>query len=137
MSIQRLKEEWSEENTRKTQKLFQYGIGEESMTPEHSIDRLVSLIAEWHHKRNLIDGSDDKTQCLKLGSEFGELCDNIAKGRDIRDDLGDMMVVMINIMERNEITMLECLQQAYNDIKDRKGRMINGTFVKEQDLQVN
>jgi NTP pyrophosphatase (non-canonical NTP hydrolase) len=120
MNIQKLKEEWSEENTDKTS--------------EDSIHRLICLIGKWHHDRNLIDGSDDKTQCLKLGSEFGELCDNIAKGRDIRDDLGDMMVVMINIMNRNEITMLECLHKAYNDIKDRKGRMMNGTFVKEEDL---
>ena len=71
---------------------------------------------------------------LKLIQEMGELSDNVCKGRDIRDDLGDMLVVMINIMKRNNIGMEECLQVAYDDIKDRKGRMVDGIFVKEDDL---
>ena len=43
------------------------------------------------------------------------------------------MVVLINIMVRNKLTMTECLAQAYDDIKDRKGKMIDGIFVKEGD----
>lgn len=99
------------------------------------VDILVDLIAKWHQDRNLIDGSTDKDQYLKLIQEAGELSDNICKGRDIRDDIGDMMVVLINIMERNKLSMSECLQVAYDDIKDRKGRMVDGVFVKESDLQ--
>ena len=49
-----------------------------------------------------------------------------------RYDIGDMLVVLINIMERNKITMEECLAVAYMDIKDRKGKMIDGIFVKEE-----
>lgn len=94
----------------------------------------IEQITKWHHDRNLIEGSDDKTQFAKLISEAGELATSIAKGKDCRDDIGDMMVVLINIAERNGYTIEECLEQAYNDIKDRKGRMINGTFVKESDL---
>ena len=70
---------------------------------------------------------------LKLIQEMGELSDNICKGKDIRDDIGDMIVVLINIAERNNISITECLDQAYNDIKDRKGRMIDGIFIKEAD----
>ena len=95
--------------------------------------KLVELIEQWHEDRNLIDGSTDKDQVLKLIQEMGELSDNVCKGNDIRDDLGDMLVVMINIMKRNNITMEECLAVAYMDIKDRKGRMIDGIFVKEGD----
>ena len=69
----------------------------------------------------------------KLIQEIGELSDNICKGKDIKDDIGDMIVVLINIAERNEVTLTECLEQAYNDIKDRKGRMVDGIFVKEGD----
>jgi len=94
----------------------------------------VERIKIWHHERNLIDGSDDKTQFAKLISEAGELATSIAKGKDVRDDIGDMMVVLINIAERNNVSITECLEVAYNDIKDRKGRMIDGTFVKEADL---
>lgn len=106
------------------------------------MENLVRLVEQWHVDRNLIDGATDKDQVLKLIQEMGELSDNVCKGRDIRDDLGDMLVVMINIMKRNNILMEECLQVAYNDIKDRKGKMIDGIFVKqddiiEQGLQVN
>lgn len=93
----------------------------------------VERIKQWHYDRNLIEGSDDKTQFAKLIQEAGELSDNICKGKDIRDDIGDMMVVLINIAERNGLSLTECLEVAYNDIKDRKGRMVDGVFVKEAD----
>ncbi len=98
------------------------------------MEELVNKIAQWHHDRNLIDGSTDKDQYMKLIQEAGELSDNICKGRDISDDIGDMMVVLINIATRNNLTITECLAAAYDDIKDRKGRMIDGIFVKEADL---
>ncbi len=91
------------------------------------------LIAQWHRDRNLIDGSTDKDQYMKLIQEAGELSDSLCKAKDIRDDIGDMMVVLINIMVRNNLTINECLKVAYNDIKDRKGKMIDGVFVKEGD----
>ena len=72
-------------------------------------------------------------QVLKLIQELGELSDSVCKGNDVKDDLGDMMVVMLNIMEREGVSMEECLLTAYNDIKDRKGKMVDGIFVKEGD----
>ena len=97
------------------------------------MEELTNLIVQWHHDRNLIDGSSDKDQVLKLIQELGELSDSVCKGKDVKDDLGDMMVVMLNIMERQGVSMEECLSTAYNDIKDRKGRMVDGIFVKEGD----
>jgi NTP pyrophosphatase (non-canonical NTP hydrolase) len=94
---------------------------------------LIVNTVQWHHDRNLIDGADDKTQFAKLIQECGELSDNICKGKDIRDDIGDIMVVLINIAERNGVTLTECLSVAYDDIKDRRGRMVDGVFVKEAD----
>ncbi len=91
------------------------------------------LIAQWHRDRNLIEGSTDKDQYMKLIQEAGELSDSLCKGKDIRDDIGDIMVVLINIMVRNDLTMNECLEVAYGDIKDRKGKMVDGIFVKEGD----
>jgi hypothetical protein len=49
------------------------------------------------------------------------------------DDIGDMIVVLINIAERNNLTLKECLEKAWDDIKDRKGKMIDGIFIKEGD----
>ena len=98
------------------------------------MEELVKLIAQWHHDRNLIDGSTDKDQFAKLIQEAGELSTSICKGKDVKDDIGDMIVVLINIAERNGVTLRECLQVAYDDIKDRKGKMIDGVFVKSSDL---
>lgn len=94
---------------------------------------LVKETIRWHHDRNLIEGSSDKDQVLKLMQELGELSDSVCKEKDIKDDIGDMLVVMLNICERNGLSLFECLEVAYNDIKDRKGRMIDGIFVKEND----
>lgn len=94
----------------------------------------VNRIKQWHHDRNLIDGSDDKSQFAKLIQEAGELSDNICKGNDIKDDIGDMIVVLINIAERNDVSITECIKTAWEDIKDRKGMMRDGVFVKQDDL---
>ena len=95
---------------------------------------LTTLIIKWHQDRNLIDGSTDKDQTLKLAQEMGELSDSICKGESPIDDLGDMMVVMLNIMKRNNLTMEECLRHSYKEIMHRTGRMVDGVFVKEEDL---
>ena len=97
------------------------------------LEDLVESVEKWHVDRNLIDGSTDKDQGLKLIQEMGELSDNVCKGNDIRDDVGDMLVVLINILKRNNLTMENCLEVAWNDIKDRKGKMVDGIFVKEGD----
>ena len=97
---------------------------------------LIRQITDWHHDRNLIEGATDKDQYMKLIQECGELSDNICKGNDIKDDIGDIMVVLINIAERNNIRLSECLKVAYDDIKERKGRMVDGVFVKNADYRV-
>lgn len=99
-----------------------------------ALDELISLVSQWHHDRNLIEGSTDKDQVLKLMQELGELSDSVCKDNDVKDDLGDMLVVMINIAERQGVTLEQCLATAYDDIKHRKGKMIDGIFVKESDL---
>ena len=99
-----------------------------------NMDMLVESIARWHHDRNLIDGSTDQAQFVKLIEEAGELAGNISRSRDMTDDIGDMMVVLINIAERNGLSLKSCLSRAYSDIKDRTGRMVDGVFVKEADL---
>lgn len=90
-------------------------------------------IVQWHYDRNLIEGATDKDQMLKLVEEFGELANAIAKNDlvELKDAIGDINVVLINIAERNGFKLEECLDAAYDEIKDRKGRMVNGVFVKE------
>ena len=67
----------------------------------------------------------------KLIEEVTELVDSLSTGQSPIDDIGDIIVVLINIAERHKLSIDECLEHAYNDIKDRKGQMIDGIFVKE------
>lgn len=73
---------------------------------------------------------------LKLIEEFGELGEGMAKQNMplIIDSLGDMYVVMTILAMQMDIDIEKCIDIAYNEIKDRKGRMIDGVFVKESDL---
>jgi NTP pyrophosphatase (non-canonical NTP hydrolase) len=98
------------------------------------IEARIEQVKQWHIDRNLIDGATDKDQVCKLIQEVGELSDNVCKNKDVADDIGDIMVVLINIAERNGLSLEHCLDVAYDDIKDRKGRMVDGIFVKEGDL---
>lgn len=96
------------------------------------VNDVISDITQWHYDRNLIDGADDYGQLEKLDEEVSELSLSIVKGNSPIDDIGDIIVVIINIAERHGLTIEQCLEHAYNDIKDRKGKLVNGVFVKEQ-----
>ena len=107
---------------------------EDGDKPVSTLSYFIDNVVQWHHDRNLIDGSTDKDQTLKLLQELGELSDSVCKSKDIKDDIGDMLVVMLNITTRNGVSLSECLARAWDDIKDRKGKMVDGIFVKEADL---
>ena len=96
------------------------------------LNRLEQMVILWHRDRNLIEGSTDAAQHTKLVEEVKELETNILLSQPVVDDIGDCMVVLINIAERNGLSLFDCLSHAYNDIKDRKGKMVEGVFVKER-----
>ena len=96
--------------------------------------KIFNNIIQWANDRNIINGATSKDQCLKLIQEVGELSDSLCKGLSPIDDIGDCMVVLTIIAEQNDLTVNECLQHAYNDIKDRKGVMREGVFIKEGDI---
>jgi len=94
-------------------------------------------IRHWGKARNLIEGSTPEKQFVKLMEELGELAHGMAKGRiaEISDGIGDAVVVLTLLAEQHGLSIEECIEAAWNEIKDRKGRMINGIFVKEADLE--
>ena len=104
---------------------------------EEYIKHAIQQVVSWHLARNLVHGSTDKDQVLKLIQEVGELSDSICKEQSPIDDIGDIMVVLLNIAVRNNLSLTDCINHAYNDIKDRKGQMIDGIFVKEGDMDGN
>ncbi len=92
---------------------------------------LENKIVQWHKDRNLIEGSTDAAQFTKLLEEVDELRGNIEHSQPVIDDIGDIIVVLINIAERNKLSLWECMYHAYSEIKYRKGKMVDGVFVKE------
>lgn len=89
---------------------------------------------KWANDRKIIQNGNILAQGLKLVSEVGELADNLAKGRDTKDDIGDCIVVLNNLIQMQGYTLEQCLEQAWGDIKDRKGHMNeHGVFIKEGD----
>ena len=90
------------------------------------------LIREWADNRGLYKGGDTKTQYCKLIEEAGELGRAILKKdqEEFVDAIGDMVVVLTNLAHLGGTTIEECIDADYNEIKNRKGKMSNGTFVK-------
>ena len=91
------------------------------------------LIRDWAKERGLYDKGDTKTQTLKLLEEAGEICRAVLKNNhdDVVDGIGDCVVVLTNLAELQGVSIEECIAQAYNEIKNRKGKMYNGTFKKD------
>ncbi len=87
----------------------------------------------WADERGLYDKGDPKTQTLKLIEEAGEICRAVLKNNhdDVVDGIGDCVVVLTNLAELQGVSIEECIAQAYNEIKNRKGKMDNGTFKKD------
>jgi len=92
------------------------------------------LIREWAQERGIYDKGDVKTQYCKLGEEFGEVGKAIIKnnGAELIDGIGDMVVVLTNLAHLAGFTIEDCIDVAYNEIKNRKGKMENGSFIKEE-----
>ena len=108
------------------------GIRQEKCKPECEINQF-ELIREWAKERGLYDKGDSKTQTLKLIEEAGEICRAVLKNdrEAIIDGIGDCVVVLTNLAELNNMSIEECIRYAYDEIKDRTGKMDNGTFKKD------
>ena len=87
----------------------------------------------WAEDRGLYHKGDPKTQTLKLMEEAGEICRAVLKKDEeqIIDGIGDCVVVLTNLAHLAGTSIEECIDAAYNEIKDRKGKMSNGTFKKD------
>ena len=95
-------------------------------------------VIKWAKNKGILN-SDDKSimkQSLKLVSEVGELCDAIIKGNESEqiDAIGDIQVVLTILSYQLGYCEDECFKTAYNVIKNRTGKTINGVFIKESDL---
>ena len=89
-------------------------------------------IRNWAKERGIYDKGDPKTQYIKLQEECGELARAILKDNEPEfiDAIGDCVVVLTNLAALKGFEIETCINVAYNQIVNRKGKMENGTFVK-------
>ena len=96
-------------------------------------DTAFNRIRQWADERGLYEKGDAKTQYLKLMEEAGELGRALLKDNveEQIDAIGDMVVVLTNLSELIDVPIEECIESAYEVISQRTGKMVNGTFVKD------
>ena len=101
---------------------------------------LIAKINEWADERNLKQ-ADPKIQWMRIKEEVGEILDVLLKPTKftdpqiaLKDAIGDTLVKIIVLAHQLDLDVTECPSIAYDEIKNRKGKMVNGTFVKEDDL---
>ena len=102
--------------------------------PTYIKEIIFGLISDWAEVRGIYDKGDPKTQLIKLYEESGELSQALLKDNkeDIIDAIGDSIVVLTNLAHLVGTDIETCIQSAYDEISSRTGRMINGTFVKDE-----
>ncbi|GIP63345.1 hypothetical protein J32TS6_19000 [Virgibacillus pantothenticus] len=100
-----------------------------------NINALTTNIEGWAIDRGLDEAQPEK-QMLKLVEEVGELAQGLAKGNldQVIDSIGDVYVVLTILSMQMDLDIKDCIAAAYAEISDRKGKMINGVFIKQEDL---
>ena len=103
----------------------------------NTINQLVKQVEQWSINKNLHNGNSDR-QALKFYEEAGEVAAALSRNdkEALKDGIGDTVVTLIILAQQYGWSLEECLQYAYEEIKNRKGKTINGTFIKDKDLNV-
>ena len=101
-----------------------------------TFESLQDAIIQWGYERSIVSPKNTPKQFMKVTEELGELAEGINKDNQgqIKDSLGDILVTLIILSKDLDVDLLDCLRGAYDVIKDRTGKTVNGVFVKEEDL---
>ena len=97
-------------------------------------NELQALVIAWATQKGILDKGTPHAQCGKTFEEVEELETAILDGdkAEIIDALGDILVTIIIQAEMHGLNLIECLESAYNVISKRTGKMVDGTFVKDE-----
>ena len=111
----------------------QDGVWKAELATDDDVVFYFDKIRDWAEDRGIYASGDPKTQYIKLMEEAGEVGRAILKQDkpEIKDGIGDMVVVLTNLAELCDMTIEECVESAYDVISKRTGKMKNGTFVKD------
>lgn len=88
----------------------------------------------WANAKGILTGGDPKTQFIKLTEEVGELAKGINEQNqeEIEDAIGDCVVVLTSLAALCNTSIEKCVNSAYQVIKNRTGKMLDGTFIKDK-----
>ncbi|MEB7365421.1 MazG-like family protein [Staphylococcus borealis] len=102
----------------------------------NTLNQLVKQVEQWSIDKDLHKGNPDR-QALKFYEEAGEVASALSRGQmdALKDGIGDTVVTLIILAQQHGMTLQECLQYAYDEIKGRTGKTVNGTFIKQSDLE--
>jgi NTP pyrophosphatase (non-canonical NTP hydrolase) len=94
---------------------------------------LFAHVEQWAIAKGLDNQNNRNAQALKVMEEVGETMAALARGKKdaIKDGIGDSIVTLIILAMQCGFTATECLDAAYNEIKNRKGKTVDGVFIKE------
>jgi NTP pyrophosphatase (non-canonical NTP hydrolase) len=102
-----------------------------------TFDKLIDNITQWADDKGILVPDNAPKQSMKIMEELGETMGAILKGKktdEVIDGIGDIFVTVIILSKQLGLDPTECLESAWNEIKDRKGKTVNGTFIKEEEL---
>lgn len=109
-------------------------MGFEEPEPINKFKNLQTKILIWAKQRDLLKPENANSQFLKVVEELGEFAGAIAKNKraEMKDGLGDTLVTLIILANQLDLDLVGCLDIAYNEIKNRTGRTVDGTFIKDE-----
>jgi len=102
-----------------------------------TFDELIGNITQWADDKGILFPENAPQQSMKVMEELGETMGAILKQKntdEVIDGIGDIFVTVIILSKQLGLDPTECLESAWNEIKDRKGKTVNGTFIKEEEL---
>src|SRR5699024_5743492 len=100
-----------------------------------NLNKLTQKIEQWAIDRNL-HTAEPRSQMLKVVEELGEVAEGMAKNDRNKtiDGIGDLYVTIVLLAMQQDLDIRDCINVVYYEIKDRKGKVIDGVFVKKEDL---
>ena len=98
-----------------------------------NFEELQSNVYAWANEKGLIFEDNSLAQYAKVNEEVGEVGSAILKGDRLalKDCIGDSLVTLIILAYQNEMHPVDCLNEAWKEIKDRTGKTVDGTFIKD------
>jgi NTP pyrophosphatase (non-canonical NTP hydrolase) len=98
-----------------------------------TFDKLIEEVTQWANDKNILKPENSTKQMLKVMEEVGETAGALAKNNQVnlKDGIGDSFVTLIILAQQCGFTPTECLEAAYNEIKNRTGKTVGGVFVKD------